>query len=197
LSTIDYSNPEKWRTLGYPDTQIRVHKPGKINMTITNWGQLGSEYDDIFIDPETGLKASSCEYPAGSGIEYLFFGSLWLGAIVEADTLVSIGVDGWHHIIEFYPDNIPYGAIVKRSSLPEDPDYNLFAISEADYIATYYDTLTDPMYTGEDPYDSRPHIPLGLKVVQSSYSWSTPAYEDFIIFRYEITNIRENILNDL
>jgi hypothetical protein len=174
---------------GVPNTQLRVHKVGNMLMAITNWGFFGSQIDEGFKDPETDLLAPSCEYPAGSGIEYLFQGALWIGAIVEDDTLVSVGADGWQHINEMYPDEAPDGDIEKRSIRPTDANYHPDAVSEADYIAIYTDTLTDRAYVPEDPMDRRPHQPLNIKVLQKSYSWSYKYAEDFILFDFLIHNM--------
>ncbi len=178
----------------HPYTDQRVHKVGNVGMTITNYGIYGTQMEPIK-DPETGLPAPSCQFPYGSGIEYLFQGALWIGAIVDSDTLVSAGHDGWQHIFEMYPSSLPEGRIVKRSTRPYDPAYSPDAISEADYIATFYDTLTDQSWVAQNPDDGRPHIPLGLKIVQQSYSWSASVYEDFILFRYRIKNIGSHYLH--
>lgn len=173
----------------WPYLDYQVHKVGNVGMTVTNYGIYGTQLDASMEDPETGLTAPSCQYPFGSDVEYLFQGSLWIGAVVDIDTLVSTGHDGWQHVFEMFADPYPTGQIVKRSTRPGDPAYSPDAVSEADYIATYYDTLTDQSYVAQNPDDGRPHIPLGLKIVQESYSWSGSACEDFIIFRYRIKNI--------
>ncbi len=181
----------------HPYTDLRVHKVGAVGLTVTNYGILGTQLDASIKDPETGLSAPSCQFPYGSGIEYLFQGALWIGAVVDSDTLVSTGFDGWQHIFEMFPDSWPDGIIVKRSTRPNDPAYSPDAVSEVDYIATYYDTLTDRGWVTLDPDDGRPHIPIGLKIVQESYSWSASAYEDFILLRYKIKNIGSHYLHQV
>ncbi|TFH65123.1 MAG: hypothetical protein E4G91_03605 [Candidatus Zixiibacteriota bacterium] len=181
----------------HPYLDQRVHKVGNVGMTITNYGIYGTQMDPSIRDPETGLPAPSCQFPYGSGIEYLFQGALWIGAVVDNDTLVSAGQDGWQLVFEMYPNSLPEGLIVKRSTRPDDPAYSPDAVSEADYIATYYDTLTDPSWVASNPDDGRPHIPLGLKIVQESYSWSASIYEDFILFRYRIKNIGSKYLHQV
>ena len=128
---------------GKPMLDQRVHKVGNMWLTVTNYGIFGNQSDASVKDPETGLSAPSCEYPGGSGMEYLFQGALWIGAIIGEDTLVSCGHDGWQHIFEMYGDQSPQGAIIKKSTRKSDPAYAADAVSEADYIAVYTDTLTD------------------------------------------------------
>jgi Dockerin type I domain len=180
-----------------PYQQIRVHKVGLVHMTITNYGIFGSQIDNGLIDPETGQRASSCEFPYGSDNEYLFHGALWIGAVVDDDTLVSVGVDGWQWVHEMFPEGFQFGDIVKRSTIPTSSHYHPDAVSEADYIATYYDTLTDQSFVSPTPFDDRPHIPLGLEIRQESYSWSDSQYEDFIIFRYTVKNSFGDDLDDV
>ncbi|NIO09855.1 MAG: hypothetical protein GTO40_18360, partial [Deltaproteobacteria bacterium] len=74
------------------------------------WGFFGSGQGHSLYDlteskggcfnpnPDEEVKAPSAEYPAGSGVEYLFWGGLWIGALVEDYPYVSVGCDGWRWI---------------------------------------------------------------------------------------------------
>jgi hypothetical protein len=179
-------------TAGKPMLDQRVHKVGNMWLTITNYGIFGNQSDASIKDPETGLPAPSCEYPGGSGMEYLFQGALWVGAIIGEDTLVSMGHDGWLQVFEMYGDEAPKGAIIKKSSRKSDPAYDSTAVSEADYIAVYTDTLTDQAFVAINPDDGRKHIPLGIKITQKSYAWSYSYAEDFILIDFLMSNIGTN-----
>lgn len=189
----------------WPSSQNCSHRVGNLWMTITNWGFFGSQFNQSQLTElyclgpgiPYGSLAPSAEYPAGSGVNYLYQGALWIGAVVDQDTLVSVGADGWQWTNEMYPEAGAAGELVKRSNTPSDPAYDPHTVSNADYIAVYYDTLVSDALTGRDPMDNRPHIPLGLKIVQESYSWGNVEYEDFIIFRYRIKNIGVHGLYDL
>ncbi|MFC2149999.1 hypothetical protein ACFLQV_00700 [Calditrichota bacterium] len=183
-------------------------------MNITNWGFFGNYsiwggVADVMDDPEfPGQWAPQCEFPAGSGVQYLFQGSLWLGAMVQEEGYefprVSTGTDGWvrPRVNEFYPPEGDAGAIIERSTRPNSfnrlgeyvthPD----AISEQDFLAVYSDTLTDPFYIEDDPIDG-PHFPLGIKITQKSYAWSYNYAQNFIIIDWEIENIAGNYLKNL
>ncbi len=176
-------------TAGNPVLEVRVHKVGNIQFCVTNYGIFGNQADASIIDPETNLSAPSCVYPAGSGIEYLFQGALWIGAIVNEDTLVSHGHDGWQHIFEFYADAAPKGSIVKRTIRKSEPEYSPDAVSEADYIAVYTDTLTDQAFVQQNPDEGRPHTPVNVEITQKSYAWSYSYAEDFILIDFLIKNI--------
>jgi hypothetical protein len=162
-----------------------VHNIGRIVLTITNYGQFGTD-DMNFIC--NGEPCPSCEYPANSDIRYLYTGALWIGAVVGQDTLVSVGADGWtRNVNELLPDAGPRGKIIRRSSLRSKPDYDPEAVSEQDFICTFTDTNTNPVFTGGD--GTNIHTPLNISVSQRSYAWSYEYADDFIILDYRITNI--------
>ncbi len=183
-------------TVDVPNSLNRSHKVGNVWMTITNYGTFGSNFMDQWdemLEPD-GSPAPSFEFPAGSGSNYLYAGAIWFGAVVDVDTLVSVGSDGWMRIHEMYPAAIPNGEIISRSTRKSSKDYSDEAISEQDYIAEYFDTLTSTAYIDPDPYDGRPHQPLGLKIIQKSYSWSYEYAQDFILLDFTIFNISNNLI---
>ena len=180
-----------------PNMDVRVHKIGNTRLTISNYGFYGDIRSGPYVDPEIGEVELSCEHPPESRIENLFQGAVWIGGVVDGDTLVSVGGDGWENVFEMYADPLPEGVIEERSNNPIDPNYHPDAVGELEYIAIYYDTITDQNYVNPSNFDNRPHIPLGLKITESSYSWSDPEYENFIIFRYKVKNIGDAIINDM
>lgn len=174
-----------------PCSQGLVHDVGRMALAITNIGFIGS---GLIIQPDFPYDLPpSCQYPYPSEKEHLFLGSLWIGAIVGSDTLVSVGIDGWQMTKEMWPETCPEGAIRIRSNIKDDSG----AVSEQDYIAIYTDTLTNPPYVFPDPFEGRPHIPLKLEVTQKSYAWSNPEADDFVIFDFNIKNIGAEILEDV
>lgn len=183
-------------TAGVPNVMNRSHKVGNVWMTITNYGIFGANFMDQWdelLEPDGG-PAPSFEFPAGSGSNYLYAGALWFGSVVETDTLVTVGSDGWMRINEMYPDHIPAGEIVPLTTRKSSEYYSEEAVSEQDYIAEYTDTMTSTSYIDPDPYDGRPHAPLGIKVRQKSYSWSYKYAQDFILLDFTIFNISEKLL---
>ncbi len=179
-----------------PYATLATHNVGKISMTVTNMGILGNGSLQL-VDPYTGERAVSLSYPQGYGLNYLDNASLWVGAMSGSDTLVSSATGmAWDDIHEFWPDKYPEGKIIYRSNKdPEAPEYDS-SISNQDYIAVYFDTLTDAAYTGFDYYTGQPHRPLGIKITQSSYAWGYDYAEDFIIFDYAIANVGEYDLDN-
>jgi hypothetical protein len=169
-----------------PYVSVGVHNIGKIGLTVSNQGHFGTGFISGVADPLTGGPAPSCIYPYPGRLNYLFAGAFWIGAIVDRDTLVSVGADGWHFTKELWPDPWPRGKVEYHTI--SDPDDSL-AVSEQDYIAIYTDTVTRPSLVEMDPFDNRPHIPLNIEITQRSYAWSYSYAEDFVLFDYSIKNI--------
>jgi len=172
-------------------TDEKSHDIGQLFFTVTNYGVFGSQRGeddprDCYIytaGEHAGQCRPSAEYPGGSGIEYLFQGALWIGAVVDGDTLVSVGEDGWFQVNELFPGYNPDTDTIHEKSILWD---DTTAISEQDFIATMTDTVLNPDFV--DPT----HRTIGIAVEQRSVSWSYNYARNFIIIDYWLTNITEN-----
>jgi len=60
---------------------------GELRVNITNHGLIGSRYSANF--PYS--RAPSAEWPGGSGHEYLYGAGLWIGGVINGQTVVSTG----------------------------------------------------------------------------------------------------------
>ncbi len=181
----------------------RVHRVGNVYFCVSNWGFFGSATRDYYESlggcfnprPDDEYQpAPSFEMPPGSELEYLFWGGLWIGAIVESlgvvETLVTVGCDGWFWIHEFAPPPGEAGYIREMSTRPSASCYNDSAVSEQDIISVIQDTADAPLtFQQMDPWDNRKHRPLGIEILQKSYSWSYAYASDFIMLDYVIKNI--------
>ena len=197
-----------------PNLDNRTHRYGKMWMTLTNRGTIGNSEpgsNEALTDPAyPGTWAPQCEFPGGSGIQYLYQGSIWVGAlIVDEQGLetprVSFGSEGWERrCTELWPTCGDDAAMVEtstrinaRSLVTGESVYDSLSVSEQDYYAVFSDTLMDlPQgysWDGED----RDHIPLGITVEQTSHSWSYNYAQDFIIIDYKITNTGSKFLKNL
>lgn len=167
-------------------------------MPVTNMGYFGRGVDGLYSrDCFTGQTITPCEFPKNSYNIYMSTGAIWVGAVVDRDTLVSTGYDGVGWSEEFHPDAPPFGNLIYRSTL--DPNSPRFegAVSEQDYIATYSDTCTTCPGVRSDRVDLRPHRPLYVEVVQRSYAWSYSYAQDFVLFDYSIKNIGDHRLREM
>jgi len=191
---------------GVPYTDNRVQKVGNLWLNVTNYGVIGG-LNGPMLDPCTRLQAPTLEFPGGSGTINLWEGTIWIGAVKGRDTLVSLGSNIWpiqQH--ELYPATFPDGALLERTSRPHlnappnsacrDVQFSKDAKSDYDVVATYYDTTTSPQLIFSDPDDGRPHMPLGIEVTQTSYSWSVPFAQDFILLEFALRNVSDTRLED-
>lgn len=163
-----------------PFTQTKAHQVGNIWLSVTNFGEFGSRG-----------RRPSCEFPANSNIEYLYVGSIWIGALVDnaeggLDTLVSFGFDGWQSWNELFPGFSDSDSILELTNRPGVANFSPNAISEQDFVAVYTDTNTTFAWEGHQK-------PLGVRITQKSYAWSYSYAEDFVIFDYLIENISRTL----
>jgi hypothetical protein len=180
------------------EPQHRVHRRGNVNFCISNWGYLGSQtrylYEStgcLFCDyPDSEVPAPSFEFPADSDLEYLFQGALWIGGVVEGETLVTVGAGGWFWNYEFTP----------TTDIKETGGIREGGIYVQECVCSFADTA-DPFipdswldFLG---WDMRGHKPLNVEVTQKSYSWENPPYDDFIILDYTIRNIGNKFISDV
>ncbi len=126
-------------------------------------------------------------------------GSLWVGAIVDNDTLVALSADGWTFTRSFSPRSEFFQDLhnerLKETGLGDLPGGDfVHAKSEQDIIATYYGSHNGSF---TDPLSGAVERQLDIKVVQRSYAWSVPVAEDFILVDYSITNIGLKTMHDV
>jgi hypothetical protein len=196
-----HSTSIKSSTTTFPARCLAFHAIGKIGLSLNNGGRWGGwPYDTVHygrIDCYLGENGvGGIEYPTQQRIS-IGSGAIWIGAVVENDTLVSVGDDcesGGN--FEFFPDRSPFGEIRRRST--ESPTAYASAISELDYIAEYADTFR--CCVGglvPDYFNERSHKPIPVAVTQRSYSWSNAFCDDFVLLDYTIHNIAEEPLKDV
>ncbi|MCB2212492.1 hypothetical protein KQI52_10310 [bacterium] len=191
----------------FVDEENRVVDVGLLWMNITNFGYFGNDgpgRTTRLDDPCTDDWAPQAEYPGGSGVQYLYRGGLWVGAMIQEEGFeyprVSVGTEGWQGDEELNPTSPieerstrsnAYNCLGEFVSHPE-------AVSEQDFVASYSDTTK--VLPGGDvvdhPYDGA-HIPLGIEITQKTYAWSYNYAQDFIIIDYEIENIADKFLKNL
>jgi len=184
--------------ISQPDSIAHVDRQttgNLVGLNVTNYGFLGN--DLLTRDP-------SMEYPLGSQVDHLIHAGLWVGAIdfssmdtsgtTVLDTLVTTGaVDGYWRTggtiaTEFTPRT---RSILERSNLINKPTYSPDAVSEQDFICTFDDLEPIPRMTGE------PHTPMGIRVTQRTYLWSSVLADAFVIVSWEIENVGDFSLIDL
>lgn len=184
-----------------PFVTYRVHRVGNLGLNLSNTGYFGDRRDAC-----TGRIVKSLEFPLNSGVEYNYAGGLWVGAVKDGDTLVSLAITGGSNVGgEFFPRKFPEGDIIERTTRPilrqrpnsfcDDVYFSTEAVSEQDFIAVYSDTLGRQLGLGGEA--SRRHIPLGVEITQKTYSWATEYARDFILIEMEVKNVYPEPLKDM
>ena len=180
-----------------PFIDFRVHRNGRFWNTIMNAGIISNFFNSH--DPEVQRDAANYYFPRYSRIRHGLFTSLWVGGIIDEDTLVSTACDVdayalshyYYYKSEFYADLFRYDidGIFKDSKTDFKDDYYNISESEVKYSCIFIDTLTHFDLVDLNPNLFREHQPLYLEITQTSYSWSYKYAEDFIIVNYKIKNI--------
>ncbi|MCK4537534.1 MAG: T9SS type A sorting domain-containing protein [Candidatus Krumholzibacteria bacterium] len=192
-----------------------VHDVGMLHVHTGNWGSFGSYPSSTWSIGEF----PSAEWPANSGIEYLYIGGLWVGAIKNGFPAVSTAA----FEMEFAPTEDPVDIIY--SSFENAPGGNRFPSPNADddgdglidedwldghdndmdgLIDEDYAAISRQMFSSWCT-DDQPavlqrypdHTPLNILIRQESYQWEDERLDDFVGFKYTITNIGDEPLEDI
>jgi hypothetical protein len=161
---------------------------GNVRLVVSNSGTFGTAFSN--------RETPSMEWPARSGIDHLVRGAVWVGAISAAsgDTLVSIGgrdasfTEGICANSEWTGVS---GRPVEFSRLRTSPFYRRGTVSDENLHTVYVDSVLVPR-AGAEP----PHRPLGVRVVQETYTWGFDPLDDFVIVEINIVNTGSIALQD-
>ncbi|UCG52040.1 MAG: T9SS type A sorting domain-containing protein [Candidatus Latescibacterota bacterium] len=192
-----------------------VHDVGEVHIHVGNWGMFGSW-------PGSGVQfseAPSMQWPAGSGVEYLFASGLWIGAIKNGIPAVSTST----FAAEMRPTSDPIDIIYRSAegatggnrmphpladddgdgTIDEDwlngrDDDNDGKIDED--FAAISDQMFSCWFTDDQPEAIEifpEHNPLHVLVRQESYQWEDDRFDDFVGIDFKITNIGNDVLEDV
>jgi hypothetical protein len=195
----------------------RITTQANIGMTINNLGLVGNAFRGSY----TQKGFASCQYPAGSSIEHMFQGGIWVGAfkskrskVLEQGSTDSILVKsmlGPYVSTACFDSPTGYSAgsrnfeftalspgVTERSSLPKSQVYRPDAISHQDYITEFTDKSFSIPNSGTPPRLIPEHnIPLGVDVKLESYNWNFSFANFFVILNYKIKNVGLDTLDSL
>lgn len=165
----------------------KLYNIGNIRQVITNTGGLNAKYDAGF----AGYKRLiNCEYPPNSFEEHLTEGGIWIGAVVNGDTMVSV-TEGETADREFYPGDqawdsiwvVPKGQTV---DIPYRPEYT--GVSDLDFVCRYNDY-------GPVSQRKSNHKPMYIEVIQTAYAWSSKPINEIIVLNYAVIAKKYNLEN--
>jgi hypothetical protein len=191
-----------------------VHSAGNLQMNVTNLGFLGSL-------PKARYPMSdypSAQWPAGSGVEYLYAAGLWVGAEVDGVPSVSTG----YPETEFYPPNDPIDHIYRAwegmeggGNYPGQADDDRDGVANEDWLngrdddgdgridedfAAIGRLMYSCWFTDDQPQAQKiwpEHDPLHLVVRQETYQWSEETNNDFIGVHYLIGTNGTKMMNNV
>ena len=184
-------------------------------MHIINWGAFGS-YPGF---PFPFSEQPSAQWPAGSGVEYLFIAGLWIGAMkagVPAVTTTAFANEmrpsqDARDIVYRAAEGDRGGARAPAATADDDKDGQV----DEDWLNGYDDDLDGRIdedfaavskqmftcqYTDYGPQSIQlfpNHNPLNLHVRQESYQWEEDRFDDFIGCVFYITNRGNTVLEDM
>ena len=170
--------------------QLRVTDQNRVGLSVTNYGFFGNNFVS---------RSPSCEYPLGLGFEHMSRAGLWVGALAITETgevrRVSTGVldnsQGSNQVRDTEWTPLP-GGIAVRSNLANSRYYDPLAVSEQDLVCAYRDRPA----RGPQGVDAEDHLPLGVRVSQSVYSFSIEPASHFVVLHLTLVN-EGSLLRDL
>ncbi|HRX49962.1 MAG TPA: hypothetical protein P5571_01145 [Candidatus Krumholzibacteria bacterium] len=196
----------------------------ELQVHVSNFGMIGSRHSVT----STYSDAPSAQWPAGSGVEYLFSAGLWIGGVLYGEPRVSTGE--YEHELRPAPDPVDtmyesrYGTVVRPAPGParagariyeadadddgdgrrdEDPlngrdddgdglvDEDFEQLGSQMLVCTYRDDA--PLIREEYP----DHRPLSVEVVQTAYCWEEDHIDDFVVLRFDVTNVGTAVIDRL
>ncbi len=164
----------------------------KLKTTIKGNGTIGFP----FTDPETRIKTGGFEFPANHDINYLQHAGLWVGGIVDNDTLVSTGIceeyilndDSTYSTLNYeYDFHPPYINGDTASTLLYNTDDGVI------FHTTFSDTFI-PTYTSWSHYINK-HRPMGLHVTMKTYTKNIPPFKNIVLLDFTIKNKSSKTIN--
>ncbi len=162
---------------------------GNLGLGMTNLGWFGN-----LLNPTVSWP--SCEYPLNSGVEHLFLGGLWVGAIdSEGEIRVSAGAEDTGS-----SSNTPkqeFGPriedeLVRLSNNPLSPVFSTSALADQEF-----DFAFDDFNAGGGGSPTDPHVPLGVRVHTKALAYAPSYADDFVILLFEVENISGRELTDV
>jgi hypothetical protein len=174
-----------WAQASFVEKQATA---GNFRITLNNLGMIGNSFKGSYLVQNW----PSAEFPKGSSIEHVFEGGLWIGAKKGSTIIVSTGAiddpTGYTTGKAGFEFSADAGATLReRSSLSDQPTYDLAAISHQDFIADFTDRNTIVPGTSI-PIQNLENGPLGADVHFEAYNWNYPFANSFLIYNFTIYN---------
>lgn len=175
------------------DDESKFTNVGSLRLTVSNFGTLGHGFNKWPFQP-------NCEYPAGSGIEHLFEGGLWIGAFIGGTgphvSTAAVDVSSVRDVAAgFEYTNAAGTRTEERSSLADSRFFSPSAVSHQDFVAEFTDS--NRVVPGTSVTIPEHTTPLRVSVHMETYAWNFSFAENFVILNYTITNNNAQALDSV
>jgi len=159
-----------------------------VRLNVTNIGTIGNSFRGY----RDGSGNQSCEFPAGSGVEHLFEGGIWVGGLLDGSTVAvstsaydapsgyATGRGGFEFTAEVGSE------LQERSSLFDSPFFTPEAISHQDYVSTFSDK--NLIVPGTNIPINGHEQPMDLEVTVETYNWNYAFSDFFVILNFTVNN---------
>ena len=166
------------------DDESKFTNVGSIRLTISNFGTLGHGFNKWPFQP-------NCEYPAGSGIEHIFEGGLWIGAFAGGTgphvSTAAVDVSSVRDVAAGFEYTNAVGTRTEeRSTLADSRFFSPDAVSHQDFVADFTDS--NRVVPGTTVTIPEHNTPLRVSVHMETYAWNFSFAENFVILNYRIRN---------
>ncbi len=168
-----------------------------VRLNVTNLGTFGNAFRGY----RSASGNPSCEYPAGSGIEHLFEGGLWIGA-KNSSGQVLVSTSAYDAPQGYAPGRggfeftaSPGSTLDERSSLFDNRFFDPAAVSHQDYTATFTDSnITIP--GTQIPINDHDR-PMNVVVDMETYNWNFTFTDFLVIVNFKVRNASNVTYEDL
>ncbi|MBO6517124.1 MAG: hypothetical protein JJ975_11290 [Bacteroidia bacterium] len=174
--------------LGQSSFAEKVTSASNVRLNVSNVGTFGNAFRGY----RDGSGNQSCEFPAGSGVEHLFEGGIWVGGLVDG-SLVAVSTSAYDAPSGYATGRGGFeftaevgSTLLERSSLFDSPFFTPEAVSHQDYVAEFADS--NLLVPGTNTPINNHSQPLNLGVRMETYNWNYSFSDFFVIVNLEITN---------
>ena len=174
----------------------KVTRASNVRLNVTNVGTFGNAFRGY----RDGSGLPSCEYPAGSGTEHLFESGIWIGGKenggpVRVSTSAYDAPQGYAPGRGGFEFTAPVGSYLQeRSSLTDNPNYAVDAVSHQDFVSQFTDA--NLLVPGTNIPISSHLNPMNVEVRMETYNWNYRFSDFFVLVNLVFKNVGASTYED-